>query len=278
MGWPSRADPVERCPEAVPGNARGQRTSQPWRAHLVHPRQEDARDGVGRPPRRRETRADLRGTARGATGARRRRARPLLRSRLRGHRGWIGVRLDRKVDWQEIEQILVDAYTCVGPAKLVAELQTARLDGRDASEELDDRVGQRAGDGTEVVARDHDRDRARDLVGQRPGADRRAGRRRRRRRVSAPGSPRRHREFPRPRRAAPPRARRDRCRCVPRSVGRRGRHPAGAAAHAPASASAVRARASSARPRRPPTPPSTSDRARGSPPPTSRDDTIAPIE
>src|SRR5882757_10205346 len=41
-----------------------------------------------------------------------------------GHRGWIGVRLDRKVDWQEIEQILVDAYTCVGPAKLVAELQT----------------------------------------------------------------------------------------------------------------------------------------------------------
>jgi hypothetical protein len=40
-----------------------------------------------------------------------------------GHRGWIGVRLDRKVDWQEIEQILVDAYTCVGPAKLVAELQ-----------------------------------------------------------------------------------------------------------------------------------------------------------
>ncbi len=40
-----------------------------------------------------------------------------------GHRGWIGVRLDREVDWQEIEQILVDAYTCVGPAKLVAELQ-----------------------------------------------------------------------------------------------------------------------------------------------------------
>ena len=40
-----------------------------------------------------------------------------------GHRGWIGVRLDRTVDWQEIEQILVDAYTCVGPARLIAELQ-----------------------------------------------------------------------------------------------------------------------------------------------------------
>ena len=39
-----------------------------------------------------------------------------------GHRGWIGVRLDRKVDWQEIEQILVDAYVCVAPAKLVAQL------------------------------------------------------------------------------------------------------------------------------------------------------------
>ena len=39
-----------------------------------------------------------------------------------GHRGWIGVRIDRKVDWQEIEQILIDAYTCVAPAKLVAQV------------------------------------------------------------------------------------------------------------------------------------------------------------
>jgi len=39
-----------------------------------------------------------------------------------GHRGWIGVRIDRKVDWHEIEQILIDAYTCVAPAKLVAQL------------------------------------------------------------------------------------------------------------------------------------------------------------
>ncbi len=42
-----------------------------------------------------------------------------------GHRGWIGVRLDRKVDWKEIEQILIDAYTCVAPAKLVAELNAS---------------------------------------------------------------------------------------------------------------------------------------------------------
>jgi hypothetical protein len=39
-----------------------------------------------------------------------------------GHRGWIGVRLDRKPDWAEIEQILVEAYACVAPAKLVAQL------------------------------------------------------------------------------------------------------------------------------------------------------------
>jgi hypothetical protein len=39
-----------------------------------------------------------------------------------GHRGWIGVRLDRKPDWGEIDQILVEAYTCVAPAKLIAQL------------------------------------------------------------------------------------------------------------------------------------------------------------
>ena len=40
-----------------------------------------------------------------------------------GHRGWIGVRLDRKVDWNEIDEILADAYRCVAPAKLVAQLE-----------------------------------------------------------------------------------------------------------------------------------------------------------
>ncbi len=40
-----------------------------------------------------------------------------------GHRGWIGVRINKKPDWGEIEQILVEAYTCVAPAKLVAQLE-----------------------------------------------------------------------------------------------------------------------------------------------------------
>lgn len=39
-----------------------------------------------------------------------------------GGRGWIGVRLDRDVDWDEIAGIAEDAYRMVAPKKLVAEL------------------------------------------------------------------------------------------------------------------------------------------------------------
>ncbi len=39
-----------------------------------------------------------------------------------GHRGWIGVRLDRKVDWGEIREILADAYRCVAPKTLASQL------------------------------------------------------------------------------------------------------------------------------------------------------------
>ena len=42
-----------------------------------------------------------------------------------GHRGWLGVRLDRDVDWQEIAGIAEDAYRMVAPKGLVA-----KLDGR----------------------------------------------------------------------------------------------------------------------------------------------------
>jgi hypothetical protein len=42
-----------------------------------------------------------------------------------GHRGWIGVRLDRAVDWGEIEAILEDAYRCVAPKTLVKQLDAA---------------------------------------------------------------------------------------------------------------------------------------------------------
>ena len=39
-----------------------------------------------------------------------------------GHRGWIGVRLDRSTDWGEIEAIVREAYRLVGPKTLVREL------------------------------------------------------------------------------------------------------------------------------------------------------------
>jgi hypothetical protein len=36
-----------------------------------------------------------------------------------GHRGWLGVRLDRGLDWDELAGIVEDAYAEVAPAKLV---------------------------------------------------------------------------------------------------------------------------------------------------------------
>jgi hypothetical protein len=38
-----------------------------------------------------------------------------------GHRGWLGVRLDRGLKWDEVAGIAEDAYAEVAPAKLVAE-------------------------------------------------------------------------------------------------------------------------------------------------------------
>jgi hypothetical protein len=39
-----------------------------------------------------------------------------------GGRGWIGVRLDVKVDWAEIRAIVTDSYRCVAPKTLAALL------------------------------------------------------------------------------------------------------------------------------------------------------------
>lgn len=40
-----------------------------------------------------------------------------------GHRGWLGVRLDRGLDWDEVAGFLEDAYGEVAPAKLVEAAQ-----------------------------------------------------------------------------------------------------------------------------------------------------------
>ena len=39
-----------------------------------------------------------------------------------GHRGWLGVRLDVDVDWDEVAGIVEDAYRMVAPKTLVAQL------------------------------------------------------------------------------------------------------------------------------------------------------------
>lgn len=42
-----------------------------------------------------------------------------------GHRGWLGVRLDRDLDWAEVAEIVQDAYRQVAPRRLVARLDAA---------------------------------------------------------------------------------------------------------------------------------------------------------
>ena len=39
-----------------------------------------------------------------------------------GHRGWLGVRLDRWLDWDEVRGIVEDAFCAVAPKKLVERL------------------------------------------------------------------------------------------------------------------------------------------------------------
>jgi hypothetical protein len=42
-----------------------------------------------------------------------------------GHRGWVGLRLDVDVDWDEVEGIVRDAYLMVVPPKARAALEAA---------------------------------------------------------------------------------------------------------------------------------------------------------
>jgi hypothetical protein len=43
-----------------------------------------------------------------------------------GARGWLGVRLDRSVDWDEIDAVCEDAYRTIAPAKLIAALDSSK--------------------------------------------------------------------------------------------------------------------------------------------------------
>jgi hypothetical protein len=42
-----------------------------------------------------------------------------------GHRGWLGMRLDRALDWDELAGIVEDAYAEVAPPKLLQVANTA---------------------------------------------------------------------------------------------------------------------------------------------------------
>ncbi|MDX6511673.1 MAG: hypothetical protein QOE36_1177 [Gaiellaceae bacterium] len=42
-----------------------------------------------------------------------------------GHRGWLGLRLDRALDWDEVAGIVEDAYAEIAPAKLVEAARAA---------------------------------------------------------------------------------------------------------------------------------------------------------
>jgi hypothetical protein len=39
-----------------------------------------------------------------------------------GHRGWVGVRIDREPDWDEVAEVVRDAYRQVAPRTLLARL------------------------------------------------------------------------------------------------------------------------------------------------------------
>ena len=41
-----------------------------------------------------------------------------------GGRGWLGVRLDVPTDWDEVGEIVLDAYRMVAPKRLLAELDS----------------------------------------------------------------------------------------------------------------------------------------------------------
>ena len=54
-----------------------------------------------------------------AGDARRRRPERFFVPPYVGHRGWLGVRLDRGLDWDELDGIVEDAFAEIAPARLV---------------------------------------------------------------------------------------------------------------------------------------------------------------
>ncbi len=49
-----------------------------------------------------------------------------------GHRGWLGLRLDRDVDWEEVGSLIEDAYRMVAPKYLIAQIAAREIDEADS--------------------------------------------------------------------------------------------------------------------------------------------------
>src|SRR2546422_9459332 len=98
-----RARRARPCAKDLPRPAGDHRAAEPRRADLLRPREEVVRQLHGRPPRRRTPRALVRRAAGDAARPGEREPRALLVPPYVGFRGWIGVRLDRDPDWDEIE-------------------------------------------------------------------------------------------------------------------------------------------------------------------------------
>ena len=103
----------------MPLAPRDERAPQPRPAELLHPREEDVRDVPRQPPRRRAPGAVARGPRGHAAGARRGAPEHYFRPPYVGHRGWLGVRLDRDLAWDEIAGAIEDAYLTVAPKSLI---------------------------------------------------------------------------------------------------------------------------------------------------------------
>ena len=42
-----------------------------------------------------------------------------------GHRGWLGVRIDRGIDWNEVGGAVEDAYLTIAPKRLIEAVSEA---------------------------------------------------------------------------------------------------------------------------------------------------------
>lgn len=50
---------------------------------------------------------------------------PFFRPRYVGHKGWIGVLVDDRTDWAEVEELVIDSYRATAPKRLVRQLDEA---------------------------------------------------------------------------------------------------------------------------------------------------------